>query len=98
MAGLAVAVLGDGGAPLVVDALRERDLRQRRGPQAVCLLQQTSATAYDAAGNVSSRTDALGNFTTYAYDDLGQKIKDAEPTRYDTGSPRPRPFTTAMAT
>ena len=48
-------------------------------PQAVCLLQQTSASAYDAAGNVSSRTDALGNFTTYAYDNLGQKIETAEP-------------------
>lgn len=45
----------------------------------VCILQQTSATAYDAAGNVSTTTDALGSVTTNSYDALGQETSVSQP-------------------
>ena len=48
-------------------------------PTAVCLLQQTSTTVYDAAGNVYSATNALGNTTTYTYDSLGQQLEEIQP-------------------
>jgi RHS repeat-associated protein len=38
-------------------------------------LQRSSSTAYDLAGNVLSRTDALGHVTSYAYDALNQQTK-----------------------
>ena len=49
-------------------------------PTEVCLLQQTSATAYDSAGNVHSTTDALGNITVFGYDNLGQQTTVSQPT------------------
>ena len=42
----------------------------------VCLLQQTSATAYDGDGNVTAKTDAMGRVTASNYDDLGQDVAD----------------------
>ena len=48
-------------------------------PTQVCLLEKMSATSYDADGNVLSRSDALGNTTTYAYDAQGQCIQVAQP-------------------
>ena len=49
-------------------------------PDAVCLLQQTSATAYDADGEVTAATDALGNQTTYAFDSFGRLLTTTQPT------------------
>lgn len=48
-------------------------------PIEVCLLQQTSATAYDLAGDVLSQTDALGNTTTYTYDLQGNCLSQTDP-------------------
>ena len=39
-------------------------------------MQQTSATAYDADGEVASTSDALGNATSYTYDLLGRQTMD----------------------
>ena len=60
-------------------------------PQKVCLLEQVSATAYDALGNVLTTTDALGNVTTYLYNDMGGIKQATEPDPVtglcDSGSP-----------
>ena len=45
-------------------------------PDEVCLLQQTSATAYDSAGNVSAATNAQGRVTATVYDCLGDDVAD----------------------
>ena len=34
---------------------------------------------YDAAGELTSQTDPLGNVTTYVYDNLGRKIEEIDP-------------------
>ena len=39
-------------------------------------MQQTSATAYDADGEVASTSNALGNATSYTYDLLGRQTMD----------------------
>ena len=45
-------------------------------PTAVCLLRQTSATAYDADGEVTAAIDPLGRVSASAYDASGQDIAD----------------------
>jgi len=46
-----------------------------RATQVTCLADGSSTqTAYDAAGRVSSTTDALGNVTTFGYDAAGHQI------------------------
>ena len=40
---------------------------------AVCLLQQTSKTVYDLAGNVASTIDALGHVALFTYDAQGRQ-------------------------
>ena len=42
----------------------------------VCLLQRTSATVYDAIGDVTAATDSLGRVTATDYDPLGQDTAD----------------------
>ncbi len=46
----------------------------------LCLMQQTSATVYDADGNTISTTDAMGRTTTSAYDNLGRLWTTTQPT------------------
>ena len=46
---------------------------------AVCIIEQTTATVYDAAGNVASTTDALGNTTSFQYDSMGDQVAVIEP-------------------
>ena len=46
---------------------------------AVCLVQRTSETAYDAAGNVVAMEDPRGNVTNYEYDNLSRKTKEIQP-------------------
>ena len=46
---------------------------------ALCLVQQTSETTYDAAGNVVAVEDARGNVANYEYDHMGRKIKETQP-------------------
>jgi RHS repeat-associated protein len=41
-------------------------------------LQRTSTTVYDAAGNVLSNTDPLGNVTSYAYDALNRATTEID--------------------
>ena len=48
------------------------------GVSQVALLQQTSTTVYDAASNVVSQTDGLGNVTTYGYNDLQQQVSSSQ--------------------
>ena len=43
-------------------------------PTEVCLVQQTSATAYDLNGNVTATTDALGHVAASSYNALGQAV------------------------
>ncbi len=45
-------------------------------PSELCLLQQTSATAYDSDGNVTATIDARGNVTATAYDDSDNDVAD----------------------
>jgi RHS repeat-associated protein len=40
---------------------------------------QASQFAYDANGNMTSRTDALGRTTSYTYDSLGRKVSTTVP-------------------
>ena len=47
------------------------------GVSQVAFLEQTSATVYDAMGNVLSQTDGLGNVTTYAYNNLEQQVSNS---------------------
>ena len=44
------------------------------GVTQVCLVQQTTAMAYDADGNVIATTDAQGRITASTYDDSGNVI------------------------
>ena len=48
-------------------------------PTGICLMQQTSATTYDATGNVASTTDALNNTTSYQYDAMGRQLAVVQP-------------------
>ena len=48
-------------------------------PTQICLLQQTSTTGYDAAGNVDSTTNALGYVTSYSHDNLGRQTQVTQP-------------------
>ncbi|SDJ72408.1 intein N-terminal splicing region/RHS repeat-associated core domain-containing protein [Actinopolyspora mzabensis] len=41
----------------------------------------TSTTSYDAAGRVVKSTDALGNTTTFGYDELGNLVRRTNPAR-----------------
>ena len=43
------------------------------------LVGPVTTTAYDAAGQVTSTTDALGYVTTYAYDNLGRQTSTTLP-------------------
>ena len=42
----------------------------------VCLLQQTSATAYDGDGNVTAKIDAMGRLTATSYNNVGADAAD----------------------
>ena len=46
----------------------------------VCLMQMVDASTYNSDGNLAQETDALGNTTTYAYNNLGQPKQQASPT------------------
>ena len=48
------------------------------GVSQVALLEQTSATVYDPAGNVLSQTDGLGRVTTTGYNNLEQPVSTAQ--------------------
>ena len=50
------------------------------GGQAICLLQQTTGTSYDAAGNALSTTDANGNTTYFTYNALNEQTTAEQPT------------------
>ncbi|PRW64745.1 LamG-like jellyroll fold domain-containing protein [Actinopolyspora mortivallis] len=41
----------------------------------------TTRMSYDAAGRMTSRTDALGNTTEFAYDELGNLVRRTQPAR-----------------
>jgi RHS repeat-associated protein len=45
-------------------------------PGEVCLMQQTSATAYDPNGNVTAQIDGTGRVTASAYNDMGDDTAD----------------------
>ena len=46
------------------------------GPDGACLLQQTTATAYDGDGNVTATIDGLGRVKATTYDDVGNDVAD----------------------
>ena len=46
----------------------------------VCLMQWVDVDTYNADGNLTQEEDALGNTTTYTYNNLGQPAKPASPT------------------
>ena len=54
------------------------------GTSAVCLLQQTTATTYDADGDALTVTDALDRTTTNTYNDLDQLVSTKDPDGYTT--------------
>ncbi|PKQ28478.1 MAG: hypothetical protein CVT63_02390, partial [Candidatus Anoxymicrobium japonicum] len=45
---------------------------------------KSNATTYDAAGNVTSRTDKLGNKTTSTYDENGNMLTETDPLSHTT--------------
>ncbi len=47
-------------------------------PNQVCLLQRTTATAYDANGDVTATIDGTGRVTASSYDALGDDVADYE--------------------
>jgi len=69
----------------------------------VCLMQQTSATAYDADGRVTATTDALGRVTASFYDALGRDTNTTTRARSRTpprsaGATIPGPSATSRPT
>ena len=45
----------------------------------ICLVQQTSATAYTPTGRVAAQTDGDGNVTSYKYNPLGEETTETDP-------------------
>ena len=72
--------LGTVTAPIGHD-LADGELRGAAPAGAVCLVQQTTATVYDADGNTLSVTDGLGRVTTNSYNDLDQLAQHQGPGR-----------------
>ena len=66
-------------------------------PGPVSLTEIVSQTAYDAAGNVASTTDALGRTTSFQYDAMGDKVAVIQP-QPAAGQPRPSRGASMMPT
>ena len=63
----------------VADALANLTLSQGTASQPPTLSANATTTVYDAAGNVSTVTDADGYTTTYQYNSLNEKTAEIDP-------------------